>query len=298
MMVAATGDDVLRQRVEWLVDVIETCQREEGLDGWFHFSRSKGFYNQLMAASGNGCYPQNNGEDFYTNSDMGGMVFYQLHRIFYGLRDAWRYAHVEKARTVFVRCMEWACKWTDLIGSDAAMQMALEAEHGGMAELFFDAYELTGDERFRRVGQRWIRTLNFRDRLARGDDCLTGHHANVYDPQYMGLLRCYELTGDERARGAAQFVWECVAQRHTLPMGGHGRWERYGQPGRHLDELAATSAETCCTNNLLRFSQRLFTLFGDDSSYLGYMDPIRTNRAYTRARQARFEFGETPEGRF
>ena len=42
----------------------------------------------------------------------------------------------------------------------------------------------------------------------------------------------------------------------------------------------------------------VFTLFGDDSSYLGYMDPIRTNRAYTRARQARFEFGETPEGRF
>ena len=268
MMVAATGDDVLRQRVEWLVDVIESCQRKEGLDGWFHFSRSKGYYNQLMAARGNGCYPQNNGEDFYTNSDMAGMVFYQLHRIFYGLRDAWRYAHVEKARTVFVRCMEWACKWTDLIGSDAAMQMALEAEHGGMAELFFDAYELTGDERFKRVGQRWIRTLNFRDRLARGDDCLTGHHANVYDPQYMGLLRCYELTGDERDGSAARFVWECVAQRHTLPMGGHGRWERYGQPGRHLDELASTSAETCCTNNLLRFSQRLFTLFGETR----YMD--------------------------
>jgi len=37
-----------------------------------------------------------------------------------------------------------------------------------------------------------------------------------------------------------------------------------------------------------------FTLFGDDSSYLWSIDGDRTEKAYRLARQARFEFGETP----
>lgn len=38
-----------------------------------------------------------------------------------------------------------------------------------------------------------------------------------------------------------------------------------------------------------------FELFGDDSSYLWYMDPRATARAYRLARQARFEHGEKPK---
>ena len=37
-----------------------------------------------------------------------------------------------------------------------------------------------------------------------------------------------------------------------------------------------------------------FELFGDDSSYLADMDPIKTERAFRAARQARFEHGERP----
>lgn len=40
-----------------------------------------------------------------------------------------------------------------------------------------------------------------------------------------------------------------------------------------------------------------FQLFGADSSYTGDMDPVLTEIAYRMARQARFEFGETPGGR-
>ena len=37
-----------------------------------------------------------------------------------------------------------------------------------------------------------------------------------------------------------------------------------------------------------------FELFGDDTNYLNFMDEDRTFQAYLKARQARFEFGETP----
>jgi len=38
-----------------------------------------------------------------------------------------------------------------------------------------------------------------------------------------------------------------------------------------------------------------FELFGDDGSYLCEMDPVATEAAYRKARQARFEHGETPK---
>jgi hypothetical protein len=40
-----------------------------------------------------------------------------------------------------------------------------------------------------------------------------------------------------------------------------------------------------------------FELFGDDSSYLCEMDSVATEAAFRKARQARFEFGETPYAR-
>jgi hypothetical protein len=38
-----------------------------------------------------------------------------------------------------------------------------------------------------------------------------------------------------------------------------------------------------------------FHLFGADSSYTGDMDPVKTERAYRLARQARFEHGQRPK---
>ncbi len=40
-----------------------------------------------------------------------------------------------------------------------------------------------------------------------------------------------------------------------------------------------------------------FELFGDDSNYLCDMDEAATESAYRKARQARFEYGETPDFR-
>ena len=273
MMYASTGDERLLQRIKWMIDNIADCQERENLDGFFYFGRSKGAasYDALMSATDKATGLTNNGEDFYTNPAMAGMAFYQLHRIFYGIRDVYCYTRYEKAKDVFVKCMEWACKWTDRISSDARLQMALEAEHGGMAELFVDAYALTGNKRFLKNAERWIHSLNFRDRMAENYDVLTSRHANAYDPKFMGLIRNYEFTGNERNRDAALNTWNAVVGRHVLPLGGHGRWERYGEPGKLLDELANTSTETCCTNNMLRFTKAMFSVFGD-AKYLDFYE--------------------------
>lgn len=273
MMYASTGDIRLFERIKWMIDQIAICQDKENLGGFFYFGRDKGAasYDVLMAATENGVHPTNNGEDFYTNSAMAGMTFYQLHRIFYGIRDVYYYTGYEKAKNVFLKCMEWACKWTDLIPKDELFQIALEAEHGGMAELFVDAYALTGNKRFINNADRWTHSLNFRDQVANRNDIFTSRHANVYAPKFIGLVRNYEFTGNEQNRKAALNVWDLIVNRHTLPNGGHGRWERFGEPGKLLDQLANTSSETCGTNNMLRFSKALFSVFGE-SKYLDYYE--------------------------
>lgn len=271
MMYAATGDEELLKRVKWMIDIISICQEQENLGGWFHYSRTRGYYNELMGAATADVYPQNNGEDFYTNAAMAGMDFYQIHRIGYGIRDVYYYTGYEKARTAFIRYMEWCCTWTELFKNDERLQMALEAEHGGMTELFMDAYALTGNDRFLENGKRWIQTLNFRDKMAVGEDVLVSRHANVYAPKFMGLIREYELTGDEVNRNAALNTWDFVIHRHTQPLGGAGRWERFGQQGRQLDELANTSSETCGTNNMMRFTKTMFSIFGTPK-YMDYYE--------------------------
>lgn len=278
MMYASTGDDRLMQRIIWMIDHIADCQEKEDLDGYFYFSREKGAssYNQLMSANGNKVNPTNNGEDKYKNSAMAGMAFYQLHRVFYGIRNVYYYTGYEKAKTVFVKCMEWACKWSDLIPAEDKFQIALETEYGGMAELFIDTYVLTGNERFLRNSERWTHTLNFRDLVAEGKDMLISRHSNVYDARFKGLIYNYEYTGNEKNRDASLNIWDMVAGNHTLPIGGHGRWERYGSPGNFLDQLANTSAETCCTYYMLQFSNSMFNIFGD-SKYMDYYEKALYN---------------------
>ncbi len=239
----------------------------------FYFGRSKGAasYNALMAATGNGVYPSNNGEDFYTNSAMAGMAFYQLHRIFYGIRDVYYYTGYEKAKNVFLKCMEWACKWTDLIPEDAQLQIALEAEHGGMAELFVDAYALTGNKRFLDNADRWTHSLNFRDQLAKETMCshpaMQMHtHPSLWVWYVIMNLLAMNRTGMPHSILGISWLTVTCFQMEASDVG-----ERFGEPGKILDELANTSSETCVTNNMLRFSKAMFSVFGE-SKYLDYYE--------------------------
>lgn len=270
MMYASTGDTRLLERVKTMIDLIATSQKKEKLDGYFYIARNKGAYayDALMRANGNLVTLENNGEDFYYNGAMAGMVFYQLHRVYYGIRDAYYYTGYEPAKDVFLKTMQWVCKWTDLIPDDDKFQQTLEVEHGGISELLVDAYALTGDLNFLDKAQRWTHTLNFRDPSADNVDVLKSRHANVYAPKFMGLILDYQFTENQLNLNAAKNVWDILINNHTLPLGGQGRWERFGEGRKLLNQLGNTSAETCGTNNMLRFSKELFCVLGD----VKYMD--------------------------
>ena len=64
-----------------------------------------------------------------------------------GLRDAWLYTGNKEAKRIFIKFCDWAINVTSGL-SDIKMEEMLGNEHGGMNEVFADAYQMTGDQKY------------------------------------------------------------------------------------------------------------------------------------------------------
>jgi DUF1680 family protein len=270
MMYASLYDDdpaktQLKNRVDTMIDWLYTCQQTADLGGYFYFNRhiQSDVYQTLKFSQDSDATPlRNNGEDFFYNNAMANMCFYQIHRILAGIRDAYIYADNEKAKEVFIRFCEWVVTFTSRF-SEAAMQINLETEHGGIVEMMIDAYALSGQREFLDCAEKWIHKKNFVESLVAGDDPLTGIHANATTPKFLGLLRNYQMSGNIRDEQAILHLKEILLHDHMLPHGGYSCRERFQEPGQILDLLNNTSSESCVTYNVLKFMEELFSTTGD-----------------------------------
>ena len=80
--------------------------------------------------------------------------WYNLHKIFAGLRDAWLYADQEQARDMLVKLSDWAAAVVSGL-SDEQVQQMLGTEHGGMNEVFADVAAMTGEDRYLKLAERF-----------------------------------------------------------------------------------------------------------------------------------------------
>ena len=94
--------------------------------------------------------------------------------------------------------------------------------------------------------------------LTRGEDTLTGQHANAQIPKAIGMERIYQLTGDPACGKAARFFWDLVARTLSFVIGGHGENEFFFAPGDFATKGVAspTGPETCNTYNMIKLSRR------------------------------------------
>ena len=71
-----------------------------------------------------------------------------------GLRDAWQYAGIEKAKDMFIKFCDWGLdEIADL--DDNQMEQMTGTEFGGMNEIFADAYQITGDRKYIEAAKRF-----------------------------------------------------------------------------------------------------------------------------------------------
>jgi uncharacterized protein len=183
--------------------------------------------------------------------------WYNLHKTFAGLRDAYWVAGNQQARDILIRCGDWCGAVTTGL-SDEQMQRMLSQEHGGMNEVLADLYAITGDDKYLRLARRFCHQAVL-DPLMRHEDQLTGKHANTQIPKVIGLERIATLTGDAAADSGARFFWENVTGRRTVAFGGNSVSEHFNDPKNFGGMLASREGpETCNTYNMLRLTEQIF----------------------------------------
>jgi DUF1680 family protein len=242
---ADTPDGELRCRLDYMVSELDRCQKasDDGYLGGVPGSRDLW---QAIAAG--------NVEAIHRKW----VPWYNLHKTFAGLRDAYWFTDNRQAREILVRSGDWCEKITAGL-SDDQMQRMLDQEHGGMNEVLADLYTITGDEKYLRLALRFCHRAVL-EPLERHEDQLTGKHANTQIPKVTGLERIATLTGDREADSGARFFWENVTGKRSVAFGGNSVSEHFNDPkdfGGMVEHREGP--ETCNTYNMLRLTTQLFT---------------------------------------
>jgi len=250
---AATGNTECKKRMEYMLTEIKACQQANALNNaewgigyaggvpdskkiWLAFKRGDfKYYNAAWAP------------------------FYNLHKMYAGLRDAWLYSGYEDAKTIFLKFCEWGISITDSL-ADEQMQQMLNMEHGGMDEIFADAYQMTGDEKYL-TAARHFSHQQMLDPLSNGIDNLDNKHANTQIPKFIGFERIAELSHDEKFGRAGFFFWEAVTTKRTLAFGGNSRREHFPAKNASTDYINDIDGpESCNSYNMLKLTEDLFRI--------------------------------------
>lgn len=267
MMYASTSDTALLDKLDYLLSQLEECQ-QQCPDGWFITGEhAKEGYRQLLEGNVHLNKPDETGQPW--NYNQNGNSWYCIHKIMAGLRDAYMYAHRDKALRIMTVLADYISNVV-LNSNRDLFQSILSVEQGGMNEVFADIYRLTGDSKYLRTTERFNH-INVIYPVANGEDVLFGRHANDQIPKFLGVAKQYEFTHKDIYHQAAVNFWNMVIKDHTLAIGGNSCYERFGLPGEQSKRLDYTSAETCNTYNMLKLTRQLFMLDGNPM-YLDYYE--------------------------
>ncbi len=145
---AATGNAECRRRMEYMISELQACADANNKN---HPDWGKGYVGGMP-----------NSERIWSTFKKGDIEtyfgswapFYNLHKMYAGLRDAWVYCGNEQAKTLFLGFCDWAIDLTSGL-SNVLMEQMLNNEHGGMNEVLADAYAITKDKKYLDVAKRF-----------------------------------------------------------------------------------------------------------------------------------------------
>ena len=247
---AATGDEECRKRMEYMISELQLVldannQRHEA---WCH-NYIGGVPNsaKMWTAFSKGDF----GPYFGTWAP-----FYNIHKMYAGLRDAWLYCGNEQAKNLFLKFCDWAVDITrDL--NDEQMERMLGNEHGGMNEVLADAYAITGEQKYMDCARRFSHKMLLVP-LENGKDCLDNMHANTQIPKVIGYQRIAELAHDMQYHNASEYFWEIVTRQRSLAFGGNSRREHFPTKENCIDYINDIDGpESCNTYNMLKLTEDL-----------------------------------------
>ncbi len=246
-MMAASGDERFKPIVDYIVEELAECQNAHG-DGFLSaIPRGKEIFQEVKS-----------GDIRTLGFDLNGgwAPLYTMHKLYAGLRDAYRLTGNGQALVVEEKLGRWL---VDVFAAlnDEQMQLVLRCEYGGINEVLADLAADTGDAVFGELADRMYHRLLL-DPLAEGRDELSGFHANTQIPKIIGAARQFEIAGEPKYKRIAEHFWDFVVHDHSYVIGGNSLNEHFGDPGQLNLCLSEGTCETCNTYNMLKLTKHLF----------------------------------------
>ncbi len=256
---AATKDEDMRtqlkDRMDYMVDKMEECQKvfDENTEGLY------GYIGGLPDNSvWTGIYK---GDLTAYNNNRGNVPLYVMHKIYAGFRDAYIYGENEKALVCFLKLCDWGINLISNINDDN-VQSILDTEHGGINEVYADAYRLTGDEKYLTAAKRYSHQTMVSNMQTVNSTFLDGKHANTQVPKYVGFARVAQEDSSDSAsiyHAAAQNFWTEVTGNRTVALGGNSVSEHFLAASNCSEYITNPDGpESCNTNNMLKLTEDLF----------------------------------------
>ncbi len=246
MMYAATGNQKLKDRVDYIVGELQKCQAAVGT----------GYIGGIP--DGQDLWKKIEGGTIVTQSfnlDSVWSPWYNLHKAFAGLRDAYRYCGNDEAKAVLEKYGDWAVNFSNHL-DNAQFAHMLRCEYGGMNEVMADLYDMTGEKKYLELAKRFNDEVLFAP-LAEGVDSLAGNHVNMQIPKVIGAAKEYEVDGNATMQQIAGYFWKEVTEKRTYINGEMGDYEYFGKLGELPNRLNRESGETCNVYNMLKLTRHL-----------------------------------------
>ena len=190
--------------------------------------------------------------------------YYTLHKIMAGLLDQYQLAGNAQAFAMVTKLADWVVGRVQLTfkhGGEKLWQCVLNTEWGGMNEVMYNLYEVTGKQTYLTTGLKFNH-WQFSAPLAIGDDDLdashgntNGNHANTHIPEIIGSARGYEVSGNATQKAIAENFFSIVTQHHSWATGGSNDGEHWTTPDRMGNQLNADTEESCTQYNMLKVAR-------------------------------------------
>lgn len=255
-----SGDEKLKQKILYIVSQLESVQ-----------NNAKSGY---IGGCKENCFTELFDKNLTSWAEGYWVPWYNLHKIFKGLTDAYSVTEDQSVLRVLLRFADWACDGLSDF-SDEDFEKMLEYEHGGMNEVFANLYRITKNEKYLCFAEKFTHKKLFRF-LLKGEDKLNGWHANTQIPKVTGMAAIYAAAPEthKEYRTASENFWRFVTQDRSYAIGGNSDKEHFEKKGK--ETLSKKTCESCNTYNMMRLCEYLFS-FKQKSEYFDWYENALLN---------------------
>lgn len=260
-MYAATGNEELEKRIDYMIGWLAKCQEKNGNGYVGGIPNGRELWDEIAKG-------EIEAGSFSLNNRW--VPLYNIHKLYAGLLDVYKITGNETALNILLQLSGWFLNMTANL-SDEQIQEMLRSEHGGLNEIFVEVAELTGEKKYLHLAERLSDKVILNPLLQQKNE-LTGLHANTQIPKVIGYKQYADATNNKTWADAAEFFWNTVIEEWTISIGGNSVREHF-HPADDFSSMIKSrqGPETCNTYNMLRLTKLLY-LSDPKAKYLDYYE--------------------------